>query len=34
MLNAAALTYVAAVVSTALVLLYYLYRAGLFGGRQ
>jgi hypothetical protein len=33
-LNAAALTYVAAVVSSALVLLYYLYRAGVFGGRN
>jgi Zn-dependent membrane protease YugP len=33
-LNAAALTYVAAVVSTALVLLYYLFRSGLFGGHD
>ena len=33
-LNAAALTYVAAVVSTALVLLYYLVRSGLLGGRS
>lgn len=33
-LNAAALTYVAAVVSTALTLLYYLFRAGLLGGRS
>jgi uncharacterized protein len=33
-LNAAALTYVAAVVSTALVLLYYLFRSGLLGGRS
>jgi uncharacterized protein len=32
-LNAAALTYVAAVVSTLLVILYYLFRAGLLGGR-
>ncbi len=33
-LNAAALTYVAAVVSSLLTLLYYLYRAGLLGGRR
>ena len=33
-LNAAALTYVAAVVSTLLTLLYYLMRAGLHGGRR
>jgi Zn-dependent membrane protease YugP len=33
-LNAAALTYVAAAVTTALTLLYYLMRAGLLGGRQ
>jgi Zn-dependent membrane protease YugP len=33
-LNAAALTYVAAVVSTLLVLLYYLFRAGFLGGRS
>jgi Zn-dependent membrane protease YugP len=33
-LNAAALTYVAAVVSSLLVLLYYLFRAGLLGGRD
>ena len=33
-LNAAAPTYVAAVVSSALVLLYYLFRAGVFGGRN
>jgi Zn-dependent membrane protease YugP len=33
-LNAAALTYVAAAVQTALVLLYYLYRSGLLGGRR
>src|SRR5258708_24464049 len=33
-LNAAALTYVAAVVSTLLTLLYYLMRSGLFGGRR
>lgn len=33
-LNAAALTYVAAVVSTLLTLLYYLMRAGLVGGRR
>ncbi|HEY8105547.1 MAG TPA: zinc metallopeptidase [Gemmatimonadales bacterium] len=33
-LNAAALTYVAAVVSTLMTLLYYLMRAGLFGGRR
>lgn len=33
-LNAAALTYVAAVVSTLLTLLYYLMRAGLLGGRD
>ena len=32
-LNAAALTYVAAVVSTLLVILYYLFRAGFLGGR-
>ena len=31
-LNAAALTYVAAAVSTLMVLLYYLFRAGVFGG--
>ncbi len=33
-LGAAALTYVAAFVSTLLTLLYFLYRAGLFGGRS
>jgi uncharacterized protein len=33
-LNAAALTYVAAVVSTLLVLLYYLFQAGFLGGRN
>jgi uncharacterized protein len=33
-LNAAAMTYVAAVVSTLLVILYYLFRAGLLGGRS
>lgn len=33
-LNAAALTYVAAVVSTLMTLLYYLLRAGLLGGRD
>ena len=33
-LNAAALTYVAAAVSTLLTLLYYLWRAGLFGGSR
>lgn len=33
-LNAAALTYVAAVVSTLMVILYYLFRAGLLGGRD
>jgi Zn-dependent membrane protease YugP len=33
-LNAAALTYVAAVVTTLLTLLYYLYRAGLLGGQR
>jgi uncharacterized protein len=33
-LNAAAMTYVAAVVSTLLVLLYYLFRSGLLGGRS
>jgi len=33
-LNAAALTYVAAAVSTLMTLLYYLYRAGLLGGRR
>lgn len=33
-LNAAALTYVAAVVSTLLTLLYFLFRAGLLGGRS
>lgn len=33
-LNAAAMTYVAAVVQTLLVLLYYLFRAGLLGGRR
>ncbi len=32
-LNAAALTYVAAMISTLMTLLYYLYRAGLLGGR-
>ncbi|MBM4075242.1 MAG: zinc metallopeptidase, partial [Planctomycetes bacterium] len=31
-LNAAALTYVAAVVSSLMVVLYYLYRSGLLGG--
>jgi Zn-dependent membrane protease YugP len=33
-LNAAAMTYVAAVVSTLMVLLYHLFRAGLLGGRS
>ena len=33
-LNAAAMTYVAAAVSTLLTLLYYLMRAGLLGGRD
>ena len=33
-LNAAALTYVAAAISTLLTLLYYLHRAGLLGGRR
>jgi len=33
-LNAAALTYVAAAVSTLLTLLYFLFRAGLLGGRD
>jgi Zn-dependent membrane protease YugP len=33
-LNAAALTYVAAAIQTVLVLLYYLWRAGLLGGRR
>ncbi|HEX7181276.1 MAG TPA: zinc metallopeptidase [Thermoanaerobaculia bacterium] len=33
-LNAAALTYVAAVISTLMTLLYYLFRAGLLGGRR
>jgi uncharacterized protein len=33
-LNAAALTYVAAVVSSLMVVLYYLFRAGLLGGRD
>jgi Zn-dependent membrane protease YugP len=33
-LNAAALTYVAAVVSTLLTLLYFLFRAGLLGGSR
>ncbi len=33
-LNAAALTYVAAVVSTLFTLLYYLFRSGLLGGRR
>jgi Zn-dependent membrane protease YugP len=33
-LNAAALTYVAAAVSTLLTLLYFLFRAGLLGGRR
>jgi uncharacterized protein len=33
-LNAAALTYVAAAISTLLTLLYFLYRAGLLGGRR
>jgi Zn-dependent membrane protease YugP len=33
-LNAAAMTYVAAVVSTLLVIIYYLFRAGLLGGRS
>jgi Zn-dependent membrane protease YugP len=33
-LNAAFLTYLAAAVSSALTLLYYLWRAGLIGGRR
>jgi Zn-dependent membrane protease YugP len=33
-LNAAALTYVAAFVSSLLTLLYYLWKAGLLGGRR
>ena len=33
-LNAAALTYVAAAISTLLTLLYFLFRAGLLGGRS
>jgi Zn-dependent membrane protease YugP len=33
-LNAAALTYVAAAVSTLLTLLYFLWRSGLIGGRR
>jgi hypothetical protein len=33
-LNAAAMTYVAATVSAILTLLYYLWRAGLIGGRR
>ena len=33
-LNAAALTYVAAVVSTLMTLLYFLFRSGLLGGRR
>lgn len=33
-LNAAALTYIAAAISTLMTLLYYLYRAGLIGGRR
>ena len=33
-LNAAALTYVAAMISTLMTLLYYLFRAGLLGGRR
>lgn len=33
-LNAAALTYVAAVISTLMTLLYFLFRAGLLGGRR
>jgi hypothetical protein len=33
-LNAAALTYVAATISAILTLIYYLYRAGLLGGRR
>ena len=33
-LNAAALTYVAAVVTSLLTLIYYLLRAGFFGGRR
>jgi Zn-dependent membrane protease YugP len=33
-LNAAALTYVAAAVSTLLTLLYFLFRSGLLGGRR
>ena len=33
-LNAAALTYVAAAISSILTLLYYLWRAGLIGGRD
>jgi hypothetical protein len=33
-LSAAALTYVAALISSVMTLLYYLYRAGLLGGRR
>jgi len=33
-LNAAAMTYVAAVITSVLTLLYYLWRAGVFGGRR
>jgi Zn-dependent membrane protease YugP len=33
-LNAAAMTYVAATISAILTLLYYLYRAGILGGRR
>jgi Zn-dependent membrane protease YugP len=33
-LNAAALTYVAAVITTLLTLVYYLMRSGLLGGRN
>ena len=33
-LNAAALTYVAAAISTLLTLLYFLWRSGLIGGRR
>jgi hypothetical protein len=33
-LNAAAMTYVAAVITTLITLLYYLWRAGVFGGRR
>ena len=33
-LNAAALTYVAAAVSTLMTLLYFLFRSGLLGGRR